>query len=258
MGLSRAASTLEHPIIFGFTCSVGLLLAASMRIPRQKFIVFACGLGTLISLSAGPIQGAVVGFCLLIYDRIMFGIPGRWAGLICLGIAGITAFYFSVSSPFSFIFNHLVFDAQNAWFRYWTWQVSTDALAQSPWFGLGFIFPEEYEIPYTVDSIWLLQALQFGIPGSILLALSIIGAASLPASGPRVHLTLAETKLGAILGILIFLILFVGFTVDFYGAAWILIPLLIGVRAHLGELGWVSAKAYRAAHSRLGRAEVIP
>jgi hypothetical protein len=55
-------------------------------------------------------------------------------------------------------------------------------------------------------------------------------------------LTMEETKLGTGLGILIFIIVYVGFTVHFYGNAWILIPLLAGIRAHLGELGRVSAQ----------------
>ena len=104
----------------------------------------------------------------------------------------------------------------------------------SPWVGLGFEVPEYYALPATVDSVWLEPALTFGIPGSVLIALSIT---SPPTSGPRVHLTPAESKLATMLGILIFLIVFWGFTVEYWGAVWILIALLTGLRAHLSELG---------------------
>jgi hypothetical protein len=56
------------------------------------------------------------------------------------------------------------------------------------------------------------------VPRIVPAALSIIGAASLPTNGPRVHLTFAESKLGTTLGILIFLIVFLGFAVHYFGA----------------------------------------
>lgn len=105
---------------------------------------------------------------------------------------------------------------------------------------MGWIIPDVYGIPSTIDSIWLLWSLNFGIPGSILLGLSMLGAMSLPTSGSRVLLTTGELKLGTTLSVIIFLIVFLGFTVDFFGTSWIIIPLLVGVRAHLGELGRVS------------------
>jgi hypothetical protein len=111
------------------------------------------------------------------------------------------------------------------------------AVQDNSMYGVGFIFPEFYEIPSTVDSIWLIWSLYFGIPGSVLLGLSVLTAASLPTSGPGVHLSPVESRLGTILGILLFLIVFLGFTVDFFGEEWILIPIIVGVRAHLGELG---------------------
>jgi TRAP-type mannitol/chloroaromatic compound transport system permease large subunit len=105
---------------------------------------------------------------------------------------------------------------------------------------LGWEIPEFYRIPSTIDSIWLVWSVTFGIPASLLLGLSLVSAASLPTNSPRVRLTTAESRLGTTLGILIFLIIFLGFTVHFFGAAWILIPVLVGIRAHLGELGRVS------------------
>jgi O-antigen ligase len=159
-----------------------------------------------------------------------------------VGRSGIILVFAFVNNPLGYIFNHLSFNAEDGYFRLYTWQMAGAALDQSPWFGLGFVIPEYYEIPITVDAFWLEWALMFGIPGSLLVALSLIGAASLPTNGSRVRLTAAESKLGTGLGILISLVVFLGFTVHFYGTAWILIPLLTGIRAHLGELGRVSAE----------------
>jgi hypothetical protein len=242
LGLLRATSTLEHPILFGITCALGLLLAASVQIRARRFVVLACGLGVFLSLSAAPLQAVLVALGLLTYNRILVTIRYRWIALIALAAAGVIIVFNVFNDPFGFIFSHFVFDTGSAWFRIWEWTMASAAVAQSPWFGLGWVIPESHGIPWTVDSIWLLWALTFGIPGSVLLALSMIGAASRPTNGPRVRLTTAEAKLGTTLGIFIFLIIFLGFTVDFFGSAWILIPLLVGTRAHLGELGGVSAR----------------
>lgn len=242
LGLMRATSTLEHPILFGVTCAFGLLLAASGQMRERRLVMFACGLGAFLSLSSAPLQAALMGFGLLAYNRILASIRYRWAGLVGLTAAGIIMLFQVHNDPFGFIFNHFVFDSGSAWFRMWEWTMASAAVAQSPWFGVGWVIPEGSGIPWTIDSIWLLWALTFGVPGSLLLGLSLIGAASLPTNGPRVRLTPTESKLGTTLGILIFLIIFLGFTVDFFGSGWILIPVLTGVRAHLGELGRVSAR----------------
>ena len=73
LGLLRATSTLEHPILFGFTCGVGLILAASMPIRERSFAIFACGLGAFLALSSAPMQGAVFGLGLLLYNRMVAG-----------------------------------------------------------------------------------------------------------------------------------------------------------------------------------------
>ena len=241
-GSLRALSTLEHSILFGTTCAVGLILAASVRIRGRWFVIFACALGVRLALTSAGILGAFFALALAIYNRILAGTRYRWVVLIGAAAAGTLTAFIVFGDPSGFVFNHFVLDTQTAWFRMYIWQTVSVAIAQSPWFGMGSVSPEGYGIPGTVDAIWLVWALKYGIPGSLLFGLSMIGTASLPTNGPRARLTRAESRLGTTLGILIFIIIFWGFTVDFYGNAWILIPLLMGVRAHLGELGRVSAQ----------------
>jgi hypothetical protein len=243
LGLLRATSTLEHPILFGITCGVGLLLAASVRIRGGRLVIPACGLGTFLALSSAPLQAVLMGFGLLTYDRILAGTRYRWISLIGLAAAGIIMLFAILNDPVGFVCTHFVFDAGSAWYRILEWSTASAAVAQSPWFGVGWIISPSFGIPWSTDSIWLLWALHYGIPGSLLLTLALIGAASRPTNGPRVCLTTAESKLGTTLGILMFLIIFLGFTVDFFGSAWILIPLLAGIRAYLGELGRLGYEA---------------
>jgi hypothetical protein len=240
LGLFRAESTFEHPILFGLTSAFGLILAVSTPIRWRVFPILACSLGVFLALSAGPLQAAILGLGLLIYNRMMGGIRFRWGVAMGMAAAAFLTLFVAANHPWGVIFDRLTFDPEDAYFRLWTWQVAGDALDHSPWFGLGFVTPEFYEIPSTVDSFWLVLALTFGVPGAVFHGLTLLGATSLSTNRLWVRLTAAESRLGTGLGILIFVIIFCGFTVHFYGNVSILIPLLAGLRAHLGELGRVS------------------
>jgi hypothetical protein len=236
-GLLRATGPLEHSILFGIACASGLLVAVAVPVRCRVFVVVACALGAMASICSAAIQGIFIGLALLAYNRILARVRLRWFFLITVMAAGFGLIFIVIGEPFRFIFNHLILDVESGYYRLYTWQKAGEFLGQSPWFGIGFATPDADDIPASVDSVWLWSALRFGVPGSVLIGLSIIGAASLSTSGARVRLTPAETSLGRILGVLIFLLVFWGFTVDFWGSDWVLIALLAGVRAHLGELG---------------------
>jgi hypothetical protein len=48
------------------------------------------------------------------------------------------------------------------------------------------------------------------------------------------------------LGVVMAVIIFTGFTVHFWGSMWILVGLLTGLRAHLGELGALNKRDFAA------------
>jgi hypothetical protein len=237
LGLLRATSSIIHPILFGMTCAFGFLISAFVPIKNRIFAVAGCGTGLFLALSSAPMQGIIMAFFLLSYNMVAARFKFRWVAIAVLSATTLTIIFMTVSNPLGYIFNHLTFDAQSAYFRIYIWEMATVAVKDSPWVGWGMIFPEVYDIPGTVDSIWLVWALHFGIPASVLLGFSLLLSASLPAKGPGVNLTHAERRLGTILGILIFLILFLGFTVHFYDEGWIIVPMLAAVRTHLGVLG---------------------
>lgn len=85
----------------------------------------------------------------------------------------------------------------------------------------------------SVDDLWLNLALKYGIPGVVFIALSMISTAI----GSAVNLRQDEAKLARILSIIIVVVILCGFTVDIWEAPWIFVALLLGVRAHLTELG---------------------
>jgi hypothetical protein len=255
-GFLRASSTLEHPIHFGMICSFGLVLAVGTSIRARAFKILACSVGLIASISSAPMQSAFMGICLTIYDRTLVQFRLRW---LLLNSAAALAFFvilLTVNSPINFINEHLIFDSSSGWYRVWEWQTALEVLNQSPWFGIAYswsLIAERTGVVDSIDSLWLYTALTYGYPGGILLGLTFISAALCRTSGPKVNLTAQESKLGKTITIIIFLVIFLGFTVHFWASAWIFISLLTGVKAHLGALGTERYAAPREIARRLNR-----
>ena len=111
----------------------------------------------------------------------------------------------------------------------------------SPWVGIAFEWPEVAKrigfLFWSIDTLWLYLALAYGIPGVVLIALSMVSAACYPMSGRGENLSTDESRLATGLSVSIAVIVLLGFTVHFWGASWMLVGLLVGVRAHLASLG---------------------
>ncbi len=238
-GFLRAAGPIEHPILLGFVCALGFLISVSAISRFGRVCAVMSGLGVVIAFSSAPQQCLAIGIALLFYSRLFKEVPHKWLLLSLPPMLGAVVLIESTNSPFGHLFDYLTIDPQTAYFRLYVWNVIGPAVVQSPYFGA---VDGSYDYGGSVDSLWLVLAMDYGIPCAILTGLSMIGSCSLPTSGPSVCLSDAEAKLGTILGIIIFLIIFMGFTVDLWGTTWILVGLLVGVRAHLGELGHVNTE----------------
>jgi len=244
LGMRRAAGPLEHPILLGTACMIGLLCRARLQRRGRLFTMAGCTAGLVASVSSAPLQAAILGFGLLLYDRLFRWLRWRWALLFGILATAVALSFTLFGSPLGFVNQYLIFDPASGFSREFEWQTVGGYVATSPWLGIGFGWDEIAEdigAFASIDSVWLGKALIYGIPCSVLIALSFLGSASLPARGPRVGLTPIESRLATILSIIMCLLLFLGFTVYFWGSLWILSALLAGVRAHLGELGQLEA-----------------
>lgn len=268
MGLVRASGVMEHPILYGAVCAFGLLLAINTQIRGRLLAIFVCGLGCFLSLSAGPIQAAALGSMLITYDRMFKRWRSRWKIMIVTGLLGAGAIYSITNSPLNWVFGHLTFDPGSGWSRIFEWDTVGNVIAQSPWFGVAYnwetiVKNSKAFMFISIDSLWLLSAVTYGIPGAVLTALSIISASFERISGPRINLTPEEQRLARTLSIILWVIVFLGFTVDFWGPAFILIGIFMGVRVHLSDLGkrGVSARqrpASSVAVSMMARSGALP
>jgi hypothetical protein len=241
LGILRSMGPIDHPILFGIVCAVGLILAVGSPIRSKGLTIAACGVGVLLSMSSAPIEGAVLGLGLLAYDSRLARFRGRWMLLIGSVALGLGALFVFIPSPLAFLFGHLNIDPTSYWVRLLQWDNAGAVVLNSPWVGIAFQWPEivarmPYFVQESIDSLWLNLALIYGIPGSVLVGLSMLGAACYRTSGRGVDLTRKESRLATTLSILIVVIVLLGFTVHIWEGPWMLIGLLVGARAHFADL----------------------
>ncbi|MGH8553481.1 MAG: hypothetical protein ACRERS_09315, partial [Methylococcales bacterium] len=226
----RATSTLEHPILMGTACLLGLLMATTMRGALRPFMLAGSAVGLVLSVSSAPISGAILGFGALLYNKLLRNVPFRWA-LLFASIGGTILFIFSVHPrPWGFIFNHLTFNSWSAYYRLMQWEFLGPIVMSSPIFGVGlsYEYARQSGLSPSIDATWLLTAMLFGIPGAILVGLSYLTACSvsMDIGNKRLNLTKQERQLGSVLSLIMGLIVYIGFTVDLWGTVSILISFL--------------------------------
>lgn len=241
LGLYRAQAVFEHPILFGIAMCYSLILAGSLTGARRALCFLGCGAGLFLSLSSAPWLAAAIGLGCLIYRRIAWSVGHRWLLLVGCGAAMVGAVFIVSKNPFGFLFSHLTLDAATGYFRLLIWQYAGWDLWQSPIFGIGLLtdWLRPDWMPSSVDSLWLRSAMLYGIPGSALIALSLISASSHAVRVSSRNLRWigpSEVRLAEALGIIAFLTVFLGFTVHYWGICSLILSLLVGLRATLGQL----------------------
>jgi len=247
LGLFRAQGIFEHPILLGVVMCFALLLTRDLVGPVKKFCRIGCALGLFLSLSSAPWQGFLAGIGLMLFSRI-FGFPHRWMFVVFGAAFAVGSVFMVTSNPWVYIFNYMTLDASTGYYRLLIWQYAGTAALESPLFGIGLLadWVREDWMGASIDSYWLVLALHYGIPCSIMTGLGLIGACSLAVRQTRANsgqIGPREVKLAETLGILMFLTVMLGFTVHFWGVSGMLTTLFAGMRAALGEIA--AAKASR-------------
>jgi hypothetical protein len=89
----------------------------------------------------------------------------------------------------------------------------------------------------------------FGIPGSLLMFLTMAGAFWLGPVDRSNLLSREERLLSVALGIVVTVATFLGFTVHFWGVCWMLLGAFGGMRANLAECAILRRRAAQLPHS---------
>jgi hypothetical protein len=253
LGLVRATSLFECAEHYGAFCAAAasIFFYAERGISRIIYVGL-CFFGCVFALSSGPLMILGIVTAVFTYDHILKHYPWRWKALMTTVIGLIAIVFLVTDHPVIWIMSHMTFNPQTAWFRLGTLNTALPLVEQSPFIGYGFAdLGDSANVRvylWSVDSLWLLEALRYGLSGVILLILTMFLAIlrrnriSNPDSGIYAVATgfsLAIVAMGLI-----------GLTVDFWDAPWLFLSVSIGIRASLGE--YQAGRVRRAARGGKG------
>ncbi|WP_306145394.1 O-antigen ligase family protein [Roseibium sp. MMSF_3412] len=173
LGMLRAASIFEHPILYGLFCSsmISLVFATAKTNVSGVFKSAVLAFGCILSASSAPILTMIIQLAFLVGERCSRFLQHRAMLLI-----GSCAFVFTALSflsnrgPIGIIATSLALNPQSGYYRIHIWENGIDDVLANPFIGIR---PEEWTRPGwmspSIDNNWLLVAMKGGFPGIILI-----------------------------------------------------------------------------------------
>ena len=233
MGLYRAQTVFEHPILFGVFVSTGFGLLYHMPRKNGQGIAgyrraWVSGVATFLSLSTGALLALTTQIGLTLWDKIMRGIVNHWKvliGLVVLGYVVVDAL--SNRTPMQVFISYATFNAQTGYMRVNIFVFGIQNVWAHPIFGLGmrdWVRPSW--MPPSVDNFWLLMAMRHGIPGFLLVAAAFFGTIIRTAGARISDTTIGYMRKGYIVS-LVGLVLSLT-TVHIWGPAYAFVCFLLG------------------------------
>lgn len=184
MGLERAQVLFAHPIHYGLFSSTAFSLVfvglkELMSTTRRYLTAVIIGFCVFLSLSSGALLPIILQIFLIFWVYLLGGVRQRW--LVLLGLlvfAYVAVDILSNRPPMRVFMSYATFSAHNAYWRGIIFEWGMINIWGSPIFGIGL---NNWVRPFfmhssSVDNFWLLNAMQYGIPGFLLLAIGYLPA----------------------------------------------------------------------------------
>jgi O-antigen ligase len=231
-GLRRAISTFDHPILYGIFCSMTaaiVLYSTANGVKRWCWAGF-CFFGGLLSLSSAAVMAIAIVVSGYAYDRLTRRI------LLWTGVAVFLTIVIAVTNnPLSWLLSHVTIDPTTGFYRLLIWDAVSAQVWQAPLTGAGFVTFGYYLLDRTVDSVWLVTSLHYGLPVTFLLiALNFSAWLRVPGR-PSLNVQRGFTVVCVVF-------LLTGLTVHFWNYMWTFWGVCIGVRASLREWQMLGAR----------------
>ncbi|WP_056292532.1 O-antigen ligase family protein [Afipia sp. Root123D2] len=232
----RAKATFDHPILFGTFCSLAaaILFYAESDPLKRLFWVGVCFVGCFLSQSSAAMMGFVIITATYTYDHMLRQYSWRWT-LLWTTIAICTVIIFAVARhPIGWVISHLTLDPQSGYYRILIWDSAMAQISQQPIFGAGFSLFNDDILDHTVDSVWLVVALRFGVPMVVLMILLTVSVV-LPVNRRIARQPSYLSRMSTAFTLVLVVFMFTGITVHFWNYMWIFWGVCIGMRAALRE-----------------------
>jgi len=235
LGLMRAAGPFPHSILGGlFLASLFSLYFWSALRGWPKIAGIVAASCSFFSLSSAAILGLALSIAFVAYDWIQHRVQNLSWGLvgIVVLIATVALQLVTNGGIVYIIVRYLTLNPATGYFRQLIWEFGAVSVWANPLFGIGF---QGYERPVwmlteSVDAHWLLLAIRYGLPVSVLLL--VLGGWAIYALSKASVLTKGnEQQMMRSLAMAIGVILLMAFTVALNGGinAWYMILIGAGI-----------------------------
>lgn len=180
-GLLRATGPFLHPIAAGLFFASLVPLYISADLPRRRWLALAGCLGGIFGWSSAGLGTITLCFALGYYDHVQRRLKIGWGPVIWSIVAFCAAIeILTTGGIIKFIIRYAALNPQTGYFRLLIWEFGWADVQRHPWFGIGYF--ETYSRPRwmrtdSVDNLWLLLGLRYGIPCMVLTALGALASA---------------------------------------------------------------------------------
>lgn len=236
-GWLRAPSTFDHPIMFGIFCALtaAILLYWEKTLLRRSVAIGVCFLGCMSSLSSAALMAFSIILAAFTYDQLLKQYSWRWSALwTIIGTFSFVVFVVT-AHPLSWVLSHLTYDPQTGFYRIMIWDTGMAYIAQSPVIGYGYLFNNAI-LDATIDSVWLVLALRFGVPMIVLFFLTNVSVFLPNHRNFEVTNDVHMDQMRRAFTLVLLIFMFTGLTVHFWKSGLTFWGLCLGVRASLREL----------------------
>lgn len=179
LGLTRAYSTFDHPILYGSFCASLLALLWYLRAPlamriRRVVTIFAA---TFLGLSSAPLLCCMIQVGLISWEWVTRGFRQRINVAVVGLLVGYVALEIATERPaIESIVTRITLDSWTAFYRVLIWRFGMENVWASPWLGIGL---NDWVRPWwmyssSVDAFWLVIMMRQGIPSLIILLLALV------------------------------------------------------------------------------------
>lgn len=234
---ARAMSSFDHSILFGAFCALvaTITLYSEPNAIRRLFLFGVFFSGILVSLSSSALMAIGIAIGTYSYDSLLERYSWRWSLLWTTISIFLLTILLLTNHPLGWLISHFTLDPESGYFRFLIWMQAISNIGASPLTGHAFQSLGGI-LDTTVDSVWLVLALRYGIPTIVLLFL-----ANLAAFAPRMRSLGGSARgseikrMSTAFSLVLILFMFMGLTVHYWNYIWIFWGVCLGIRASLRE-----------------------
>jgi len=178
LGLMRAQGPFPHPILAGIFLSSFLSLywlSGFKRWTRNLGAIAA--ICSIVTVSSATFLSLIAVIALLSYNWLSEKIANfTWSlFFVFFALFVFAAELGTKSGTFSLILRFASLNSMSGYFRILIWDYGTQNVAENPWFGIGYAeWTRPVWMSASIDNYWLLTAIRFGAPASILVGVATV------------------------------------------------------------------------------------